>query len=198
MNYSSKYLNKKINKHASKPCLILPKNNSKHIALHYKNYNSSNKSPRNCDANGSVIRIADNKRTEWLLNQQQQLKQQLVDLEEQEKQHQQLLAQREQQQQQLDACVVIEKCAHALHDYAQKMQQQQQIHQQRQSLFDGQSTQTVEQKLKQTLQNAQNLLEISKLQYQETLQKQQHTQQAATSAQQQIDSLSNSLNASSK
>ena len=82
---------------------------------------------------------------------------------------------------------MIEKCAHALHDYAQKLQQQQQIHQQRQSLFDGQNTQTIEQKLKQTLQNAQNLLERSKLQYQETLQKQQHTQQAATSAQQQID-----------
>lgn len=141
----------------------------------------------------ALLEMADNKRTEWLINQQQQLKQQLVDLEEQEKQHQQLLAQREQQQQQLDACVVIEKCAHALHDYAQKMQQQQQIHQQRQSLFDGQNTQTIEQKFKQTLQNTQNLLEISKLQYQETLQKQQHTQQAATSAQQQIDAYQTAL-----
>jgi hypothetical protein len=76
----------------------------------------------------ALLAIADNKRTEWLSNQQQQIKQQLVDLEAQEKQHQQLLAQREQQQQQLDACVVIEKCAHALYDYAQKMQQQQQTY----------------------------------------------------------------------
>ena len=141
----------------------------------------------------ALLAIADNKRTEWLSNQQQQIKQQLVDLEAQEKQHQQLLAQREQQQQQLDACVVIEKCAHALYDYAQKMQQQQQLTQQRQDLFDGQSTQSVEKSLKDALQNAQNLLESSKLKHQETLQKQHHTQQAATSAQQQIDAYQTAL-----
>ncbi|HQV79650.1 MAG TPA: SbcC/MukB-like Walker B domain-containing protein [Agitococcus sp.] len=141
----------------------------------------------------ALLAIADNKRTEWLSNQQQQIKQQLVDLEAQEKQHQQLLAQREQQQQQLDACVVIEKCAHALYDYAQKMQQQQQLTQQRQDLFDGQSTQSVEKSLKDALQNAQNLLESSKLKHQETLQKKHHTQQAATSAQQYINSYQTAL-----
>ena len=141
----------------------------------------------------ALLAIADNKRTEWLSNQQQQLKQQLVDLEAQEKQHQQLLTQREQQQQQLDACIIIEKCAHALYDYAQKMQQQQQLTQQRQDLFDGQSTQSVEKSLKDALQNAQNLLESSKLKHQETLQKQHHTQQAATSAQQYINSYQTAL-----
>ena len=141
----------------------------------------------------ALLAIADNKRTEWLSNQHQQLKQQLVDLEAQEKQHQQLLTQREQQQQHLDACIIIEKCAHALYDYAQKMQQQQQLTKQRQDLFDGQSTQSVEKSLKDALQNAQNLLESSKLKHQETLQKKHHTQQAATSAQQYINSYQTAL-----
>jgi hypothetical protein len=65
--------------------------------------------------------------------------------------------------------------------------------QQRQDLFDGQSTQSVEKSLKDALQNAQNLLESSKLKHQETLQKQHHTQQAATSAQQYINSYQTAL-----
>lgn len=136
----------------------------------------------------ALLEVNDAERAAWLMSQEQQTKQQLLALEEQEKQHQQLLTQREQQQQQLDACVMIEKCAHALHDYAQKMQQQQQLTQKRNVLFEGQSTQSVEKNLKQTLQNAQNLLDSSKLQYQESSQKLQHTQQAATTAQQHINS----------
>ena len=135
----------------------------------------------------ALLAVADNERTAWLLNQQQSVKQQLLALEEQEKQHQQLLAQREQQQQHLDACLVIEKCAHALHDYAQKMQQQQQLNLQRQQFFAGQSTQSIEQQLKKEAQEAQAALDNTRQNYHRIVQQRQHSQDNAHLLQQQCD-----------
>lgn len=135
----------------------------------------------------TLLAVADNERTAWLLSQQQSVKQQLLALEEQEQQQQQLLAQRDQQQQHLDACLVIEKCAHALHDYAQKMQQQQQLNLNRHQLFAGQSTQTIEQQLKRAVQEAQIALDNTRQTYHHTVQQRQHTQDNAHQLQQQCD-----------
>lgn len=130
--------------------------------------------------------ISEDNRSTWFNEQQQQLKQQLALLESEEQQHQQLLTQRDKLQQQLEACRVIEKCANALHDYAQKQQQHQQLNHQRQTLFEGQPTHIIEQQFNQALKKSQDALHNCQQQHRDTLQQQQHSQKLALSSQQQL------------
>ncbi len=106
-----------------------------------------------------TITIAE--RSNWINHQQQQLTQQLVAIEQQEASLRLVIVARDKAQMLVDASVLVERCALALHDFVSAADVKNQLEQQRQQFFQGESVAVIERQYIEQQQQAQQILTAS-------------------------------------